>query len=71
MKRLVLAFLCLYGVVAFATVNFPYPQAHRYSNNTIIANNWNCAGQTASSMLKIKFTEYLNTFYEENHFTAI
>lgn len=66
MKRLVLAFLCLYGVVAFATVNFPYPQAHRYSNNTIIANNWNCAGQTASSMLKIKFTEYLNTFYEES-----
>ncbi len=66
MKRVALIILCALAVAAYATVNFPYPQAHPYGNNTIIANNWNCAGQTASSMLKTKFTEYLKSFYEEN-----
>ena len=66
MRRFVVAFLLCYCAVAQATVKFPYPQAHKYGNNTIIATNWNCNGQTASSMLKSKFIEYLNAFYEES-----
>ena len=66
MRLFALAFLLAFCSVAQATVKFPYPQAHKYGNNTIIATNWNCNGQTASSMLKTKFTEYLNTFYEES-----
>lgn len=66
MKRIVLIILCVLGVAAYATVNFPYPQAHTYGNNTIIATNWNCAGQSASAMLKAKFNDFLKGFYEES-----
>lgn len=67
MKRVALIILCFLCAASYATVNFPYPQAHPYGNNTIIANVWNCAGQTASSMLKAKFTQYLSDFYVENN----
>lgn len=64
MKKLLVIIFVL-SAVAMATVNFPYPQAHPYKNG-IIATNWNCAGQTASSMLKSHFTTYLSKYYEES-----
>lgn len=64
--RKIAALLLGLCVASMATVNFPYPQAHTYGNNTIISTYWNCAGETASSVLKKAFLAYLNTYYEES-----
>jgi len=66
MKWGALAILLL-SMAAFATVKFPYPQAHTYGNNTIIANFSNvCTGVTPSSLLKTQFNSYLTNYYTEN-----
>lgn len=71
MKR-VIGLTLLVVMAAFATVKFPYPQQQYYGNNTIIATNWNCSGQTASSMLKAKFVDYLSSYYaEEGNYARI
>lgn len=53
------------ATVASAAVKFPYPQAHGYPHTSVIADVWNCAGQTASTMLKNQFVTYLKEYYEE------
>lgn len=63
-KILVLILLTVTAVLA--TVKFPYPQEQYYGNNTIRATNWNCSGETASSMLKNKFNDYLSSYYTES-----
>lgn len=63
-KRLALIGLAA-ATVASAAVKFPYPQAHDYPYTKVIADNWNCAGETASSMLKKQFEIYLQNYYEE------
>ena len=63
MKKILLGALSL-AICASAAVKFPYPQAHGYDHATTIATNWDCAGNTASSMLKKQFLTYLDKYYE-------
>jgi len=69
MKKAVILSLCL-TVAGLAAVKFPYPQAHGYGNGTVISTVWNCAGETASSMLKKHFLTFLRDYYEENGSSA-
>lgn len=66
MKRLILAGLLAASTVSMAAVKFPYPQAHDYPYTSNISDIWNCAGQTASSILLNQFEAYLKSYYEEN-----
>ena len=65
MKKLFLTSIAALSLAANAAVKFPYPQEHGYEHAKTIATNWNCAGQTASSMLKAHFVTYMKDYYEE------
>ncbi|MBR2271284.1 MAG: hypothetical protein IJ912_02905 [Fibrobacter sp.] len=66
MKKLVFCGALALASLASAAVKFPYPQAHGYDHTSTIATNWDCAGNTASSMLKKQFITYLQKYYEES-----
>ena len=66
MKRLILIGALAAASLTMGAVKFPYPQAHAYEHASNIADIWNCAGQTASSMLLNQFETYLKSYYEEN-----
>lgn len=66
MKKITGLLLILSCVAAWATVKFPYPQAHTYANGIIATLSNPCAGTNASTMLKSKFLTYLDRYYEES-----
>ncbi|WP_407444466.1 glycosyl hydrolase family 8 [Fibrobacter sp.] len=66
MKRLVLIGALAAASLSMGAVKFPYPQAQPYEHVTNIADVWNCAGQTASTMLLNQFELYLKAYYEES-----
>ncbi len=65
MKRLFLTSIAALSLAANATVKFPYPQEHGYEHASTIAEFTNCAGQTASTLLKSQFVTYMKDYYEE------
>jgi len=65
-KKFLLCSVLSLVALSSAAVKFPYPQAHGYDYASTIATNWDCAGNTASSLLKKQFDTYLDMYYEEN-----
>ncbi len=65
MKRFALTAALAVATLSSAAVKFPYPQANVYDYTSNIVDVWNCAGETASSMLKKQFDAFVKGYYEE------
>jgi len=64
-----LRYIAVFGLctVVGASVKFPYPQAHSYGNNTIVAQPISvCSSVSPSMQLKSQFLSYLSNYYTES-----